>query len=217
MSTDHLPLTGVRILEITTGKADMCARILADLGAEVVLLEPSSGSPARNRAPFYNEQSLYFATHNANKRSIVCDLDNETGREQFLQLISAADILIESTPPGTLEALGLGSDTLHQHNPKLVMMSITDFGQTGPYRNFTASNNTQLAMAGVLCRSGLAGHEPLLPPGEMAWECSAVQAAWVVMLSYWQQQMIGVGDHIDFSLFEATAQIVDPIMGVSRR
>ena len=189
--------------------------MLADLGAEVVLVEPRAGSSARQRAPFYQGESLYLATHNSGKLSLQCDIDSESGKAQFIQLISATDIFIETTKPGTLETLGLGRDTLHQHNPRLVMLSISDFGQTGPYRDFTATNNVNVAMAGVLCRSGLAGREPLLPPGELALESSAAQAAWVAMVSYWQQQMIGVGDHIDFSLFESTAQILDPIMGVT--
>ena len=212
---NELPLHRVRVLEISTGKVDMCGRILADLGADVVLVEPESGSPGRSRPPFHLNESLYFASHSANKRSVCLDLTDSGGQSQFLQLIQEADILIESTPPGTMAGWSLGSDVLHNRNPQLVILSISDFGQTGPYRDFSASNSVQLAMAGMLCRSGLPGREPLLPPGDLAWECSAVQAAWVVLVSYWQSQHIGVGDHVDFSLFEATAQILDPIMGVT--
>lgn len=210
-----LPLRGVRVLEFANGKVDLCGRILADLGAEVVLAEAPGGSPSRQTAPLLGDTSLYFATHNANKRSVVLDLEQEADRQRFLSLIKATDILIETTLPGTFAALGLDMATLHQHNPQLVILSITDFGQTGPYRDLRGSDAVQMAMAGMLCRSGQPGREPLLPPGQLAHECSAVQAAWVVLVSYWQRLCIGVGDHLDFSVFEGTAQILDPIMGVT--
>ena len=94
---------------------------------------------------------------------------------------------------------------------------MTDFGQSGPYRDFEASEPVINAMAGTLCRSGLPGTSmpPLVPPGRLAYETSAIQAAWAIMLAYWQRLEIGVGDHLDFSVFEGTAQILDPILGVT--
>src|SRR5690606_8326556 len=113
--------------------------------------------------------------------------------------------------------LGLGVALLHQRNPQLIVLSMSDFGQTGPYRDFVASNAVQNAMAGILCRSGLpgAGQMPLLPPGLLSYETAAIQAAWCVLVSYWQRLAIGVGDHLDFSIFEGVAQIFDPILGVT--
>src|SRR5690606_23757093 len=113
---------------------------LADLGAEVIRVEPPAGAPSRQAPPLLDDQSLYFATHNANKRSVALDLGSERDRQRFLQLLGSADLLIESHKPGTLEALGLPVALLRQHHPALIVLSITDFGQTGPYRDYVASN-----------------------------------------------------------------------------
>ena len=93
------------------------------------------------------------------------------------------------------------------------MLSITDFGLTGPYRDWVATDWTLLAMGGVLSRSGLPGREPLMPPGDMALQVTAMQATWAALVAYWNRLECGRGDHIDFSLYEATAQAIDPAMG----
>ena len=93
------------------------------------------------------------------------------------------------------------------------MLSITDFGQTGPYRDWVATDPVLLAMGGVLSRSGLPGREPLVPPGDMALQLTAAQAAWAALVAYWNRLETGRGDHIDFSLYEATAQVIEPAMG----
>ncbi|MET0378018.1 MAG: CoA transferase [Spongiibacteraceae bacterium] len=214
-NTGNLPLTGLRVLDLSDGKGEMCGRFLADLGADVVLVEPPSGLASRKQGPLVGNQSLYFATHNANKRSVVLDLENANDKNRFLELVDSADILIETFRPGTLEKLGLGVAVLHARNAQLVVLSITDFGQTGPYRDFVATNSVHMALAGMLCRSGLAGREPLLPPGELAYEATAVQAAWCALIAYWQRLQSGVGDHLDFSVFEATTQVLDPGLGVT--
>ncbi|MET0379632.1 MAG: CoA transferase, partial [Spongiibacteraceae bacterium] len=190
--------------------------MLADLGADVVLVEPPAGAATRSQQPLVAGVSLYFSTHNANKRSVVLDLNSEEGRSQFLRLADAADILIETTRPGTLDDLGLAVASLHQRNPQLVVLSISDFGQTGPYRDYVATNAVQMAMAGSLCRSGLPGaHDPVLPPGQLAYESAAMQAAWGLIAAYWQRLHTGVGDHLDFSMFEGTTQILDPLLGAT--
>lgn len=211
------PLTGIRVLELSDGKAEMCGRVLADLGADVVIIEPPEGLASRNQPPLVANKSLYFATHNANKRSITLDLHTQKGRSDFLQLVTAADMLIETTRPGTLETLNLTVPSLHERNPQLIVLSITDFGQTGTYRDYVATNAIQIAMAGSLCRSGLPGsdHEPLLPPGLVAYESTAMQAAWGLIVAYWQRLQTGVGDHLDFSVFDGTAQILDPLLGAT--
>lgn len=210
-----LPLSSLRVIELVDGKAEMCGRILADLGAEVILVEPPEGMSSRRKAPLVGGESLYFASHNANKKSVTLDLHTTEGKAQFLQLLDSADMLIETTKPDDLAKLGLDAASLRQRRPDLVVLSITDFGQTGPYRDYQASNAVQLAMAAVLARSGIAGNRPLLPPGDLALETTAVQAAWVVLLGYWQKLQTGTGNTMDFSIMEATAQIVDPGLGVT--
>ncbi|MDF1691390.1 MAG: CoA transferase [Zhongshania sp.] len=210
-----LPLTGLRVIDLGDGKAEMCGRLLADLGAEVILVEPPEGMAARHKAPLVAGESLHFASHNANKKSVCLDLTSAQGKAQFLSLIDSADIVIETAKPGDMAALGLDAAALRERRPDLVVMSISDFGQTGPYRDYQASNAVQLAMAAVLARSGIAGNQPLLPPGELALETTGVQAAWVVLLGYWQKLQTGTGNSMDFSVLEATAQVVDPGLGVT--
>lgn len=213
--SQRLPLDAVRVVEISDGKTDMCARLLADLGAEVILVEPPGGSPSRCRPPFAGSESLYFATHNANKRSIVLDMAIADDREKFHRLLVDADIFVDGTAPDFLAAQGLAQAQLCARHPHLVLLSMTDFGHTGPYRNHVATNAVHLAMGGVLCRSGLPGKEPLLPPGALANEVAAVQAAWCALLGHWQRIQTGRGDHLDFSIYEATAQVLDPAFGVT--
>src|SRR5690606_15625209 len=130
------PLNGVRVLDLSDGKGELCSRLLADLGADVVLIEPPAGAASRHLPPLVDGESLYFAAHNANRRSVALDLQTPAGREQFLQLADAADILIETQRPGAMAQLGLGVALLHQRNPQLIVLSMSDFGQTGPYRDF---------------------------------------------------------------------------------
>lgn len=210
-----LPLQGMRIIELANGKTDMVGRILADLGADVILVEPPQGSPIRSQEPLFQDVSLYFATHAANKRSVVLELTAEQDRLRFLKLLDSADMLIDGSQPGTLDSLGLNADSLLEKLPGLTVLSISDFGLTGPYRDFQATQAVHNAMAGVLCRSGLPGLDPLMPPATLAWESAAIQAAWVALLGLWQHMHTGRGDHLDFSIQEAIAQILDPALGVT--
>jgi len=210
-----LPLAGLRVVDLADGKAEMCGRFLADLGAEVILVEPPSGAKSRQLPPFSGEQSLYFATHNANKRSVVLDLTAAADKQRFLDLVAASDIVIDSARPGDMAALGLAPEVLRERRPDLVVLSISDFGQSGPYRDYQGSNAVFYALGGVLARSGIDGNRPLLPPGDLALESTAIQAAWVALLAYWRKLKTGAGNTMDFSLLEATAQILDPGLGVT--
>ena len=207
------PLDGVRVVEMADGAGEVCGRILADLGADVIRVEPPGGAASRRSEPLHEGVSLRHAVQNAGKRSVVVDPSGEDGRERLLGLLDRADVWIESARPGSLAALGLGAERVRARNPTLVVLSITDFGQTGPYRDWVATDWTLLAMGGVLSRSGLPGREPLVPPGEMALQVTAAQAAWAVLAAYWNRLESGHGDTIDFSLYEATVQVIDPAMG----
>ena len=137
---------------------------------------------------------------NANKRSVTTD------RDRLRALVRTADIWIETERPGTL------GDLAH---PGLVVVSITDFGQTGEYRDWAGGDAVIAAMSGMLSRSGLAGREPLLPPPGMAYETAAIQAAWAALVAYWHRLETGRGDHVDFSLLEAAMQTLDPAHGAA--
>jgi crotonobetainyl-CoA:carnitine CoA-transferase CaiB-like acyl-CoA transferase len=200
------PLAGLRVVDMADGRGEMCGRYLADLGADVIRVEPPGGAASRAAAPLHDGVSLSFAVNNAGKRSVVADLASAEGRDRLLRLLDGADIWIETSRPSWLAQV-------RARNPRLVVLSISDFGQTGPYRDWVATDRTLLAMGGVLSRYGVPGREPLLPPGDLALQAAAVQAAWAALVSYWNRLETGVGDHIDFSLYEATAQVVDPALG----
>jgi crotonobetainyl-CoA:carnitine CoA-transferase CaiB-like acyl-CoA transferase len=207
------PLQGVRVIEMADARGELCARMLADLGADVVKVEPPQGEASRADPPLHKGISLAFAVRNAGKRSVVIDTADARHRRRLLTLLDGADIWIETARPGALTELGLGPDLVRARNPALVVLSITDFGQTGPYRDWVATDPVLLAMGGVLSRSGLPGREPLVPPGDMALTLTAAQAAWAALVAYWNRLEKGSGDHIDFSLYEATAQAIEPAMG----
>ena len=193
---ENLPLTGVRVVDRTDGLGETTGRLLADLGADVIRVEPASGAASRHREPVVGGVSLYYATHNANKRAVVVD-DHD-----FLRLIGTADILVTNAADD-IPALRSGK-------PGLVVVAVTDFGLTGPYRDWQATEWTHLALGGVLARSGLPGREPLLPPGSMAYESACAQAAWAALAAYYG----GAGDLVDVSVYEATAQVLDPGFGI---
>jgi crotonobetainyl-CoA:carnitine CoA-transferase CaiB-like acyl-CoA transferase len=193
---DNLPLTGVRVVDRTDGLGEMTSRLLADLGADVIRVEPAAGAPSRNREPVVEGVSLYYATHNANKRAVV------VAGEDFLRLVDTADILVTNA----IDDLG----PVRERRPGLVIVAITDYGLTGPYKDWQATEWTHLALGAVLARSGLPGREPLLPPGSLAYEAAAAQAAWAALVAYFA----GTGGLVDVSVYEATAQTLDPGYGI---
>jgi crotonobetainyl-CoA:carnitine CoA-transferase CaiB-like acyl-CoA transferase len=209
------PLDGVRVLELSGGRVEMCGRYLADLGAQVVLIEPPGGMGSRRSLPFFQDVSLTFAMHNANKLSMVLDIDVAADRELLLKLVENSDILIESLKPGRLKSLGLEYSRLAQVNPALIMTSISDFGSDGPSNQNVGTNSVHMALGGVLSRSGLPGREPLMPPGSLAMQAASMSAAWASLLGYWNALETGLGDYVDVSIQEATTQLIDPVLGVS--
>ena len=211
----QLPLTGIRVLDLCDLRGQSCGRMLADLGAEVILVEPPAGMSSRRRAPVVDSQSLYFATHNANKLSVQLDLENQEGKNNFLTLVRSSDMLIDGGDKNIWEMLSTSHAQLRSIYPDLIILSITDFGLQGPYKDFTATESVHMAMSTVLSRSGTNGSPPLLPPGELALETAAIQAAWVALLAYWQRSHNGKGDLLDFSINDAIAQTIDPGVGAS--
>ncbi|MYQ33917.1 crotonase/enoyl-CoA hydratase family protein [Streptomyces sp. SID4956] len=205
------PLHGVTVVDTTDGRGETAGRFLADLGADVILVEPPGGAAARRRAPVHEGTSLYFATHNANKRGVTLDLETAGGRAALHKLLDTADIWIESE---RARGEGLDYPSVARRNPSIVLLTITDFGLTGPYRDHVATDAVHAALSGALCRSGLPGRPPLLPPGSLGVESASLQAAWVALLAHFSALTTGRGDHIDFSLHEAITQVIDPGFGI---
>ena len=162
------PLAGVRVLDLTRQIAGpYCTKLLADYGADVVkIAQPGLGDPSRHTTPFFHddpnpEGSLHFLYLNTNKRSITLDLKSEQGRQAFLDLARDADVVVENFQPGTIDELGIGWDTLYALNPRLILTSISNFGQTGPYRDLPAGELVEYAMIGMMAVSGREDLSPL--------------------------------------------------------
>jgi len=201
---EPLPLAGLCVLDLTEGDAESCGRYLADLGASVVKIEPPGGAPGR-RDP------VGFALRNANKDSIICDPGD---RDTLLRLAADSDILLESLGHAQAQARGLTPGALWLVHPGLVVVSITGFGRTGPYRDFAATEPVLAALGGVLSRSGQPGAPPLLPPPGLIGQTVAAHAAWAALIAYVQYLRTGTGQHADVSALEAVIHGFDPGFGV---
>jgi crotonobetainyl-CoA:carnitine CoA-transferase CaiB-like acyl-CoA transferase len=207
--TEWLPLRGFRVLDMADVRGEMCGRILGDLGADVVRLEPSAGAASRRLPPHHAGQSLYFEVRNANKRIATLDLETEHGRSTLRSLLEQTDIWIESAAAGSWEGLDLSPSLARTLHPRLIVTSITDFGQWGPYRDYVATDPVVVAMSSLLSRSGVVGVPPLLPPGNVAYDCAGVTAAFACLLALWHRDRTGAGRWIDVSALESLAQSTD--------
>lgn len=207
-------LAPFRVLDLTNELGQLCGRVLADLGADVIKVEPPGGDPSRWIAPFYRdephpERSLHWWMFNANKRGITLDLTHDDGRALFLELVRRSDFVLETSPPGAMAALGLGYDDLAAVRPSLVMTSITPFGQDGPYAQWKASDLIGAAMGGQIMLNGELGREPLRPTMSQAYAHAAIQAAVGTLIAHFHRTRSGEGQHVDASLEEAAATWLD--------
>ena len=211
IDTANLPLRDMRVLDLCVGTGELASRYLADLGADVVRLEPSFTGRPRGQA----EEDVFFrATHSANKRSLSLDLRTDADLEVFWALAAGSDIVIENSRPSEHADNPVSPALLRERLPDLVVVSLTQFGQSGPYRDWEGGDAVHYALSGVLSRSGLPGMEPLLPPGELASESAAIQAAWCALVAYLNRLDTGRGDHVDASVLECTMQALDPGWGI---
>ncbi|MAE96830.1 MAG: CoA transferase [Deltaproteobacteria bacterium] len=205
------PLSGLRVVDLADEKGELCGRLLADLGAEVIRLEPPEGALSRTLPPFTpgGEASLYFAVRNAGKRGAVANLETEEGRERLHELLEGADLLVESTQPGTLARLGIDAESLREGHPGLIVTSITDFGQDGPYAGYQGTNMVGVAMGGMLHRAGIAEKPPVMIPGHLAYDVAGIAGALGSLLAFFKRLQTGRGQHVDVSAVDATAGLTD--------
>ena len=205
------PLSGLRIIDLADEKGELCGRLLADLGAEVIRIEPPGGAFSRSLPPFApdGKTSLYFGYRNAGKRSRVLDLQSKSDRGEFEVLLAQADILVESSHPGTLDRLGLAPADLMARHPQLVITSISDFGQDGPYADYESTNMVAVAMGGMMYRAGIPEKPPVMIPGSFAYDVAAGSAALGTLLAFWKRLQTGRGQHLDVSAMEAVANLAD--------
>jgi crotonobetainyl-CoA:carnitine CoA-transferase CaiB-like acyl-CoA transferase len=210
--TDGL-LDAVRVLDLSGGVTDTVTRLLADLGADVIKIEPSGGSPAREDRPTLAGASIPFAVHNANKRSVVLNPLDENDRQTFFDLVEGADIVVDSGMAGQAAAFETSCAELADRYQHLVALSITDFGAAGPRSSWCATDPVLFAMSGSLSRSGPTTGTPVLPPDGIASATAAVQAAWSALIAYYNRLRCGTGDYIDFSRYDAVVMALDPAFG----
>jgi crotonobetainyl-CoA:carnitine CoA-transferase CaiB-like acyl-CoA transferase len=206
-------LAELRVLDLCDGDADAVTRLFADLGADVLKVEPPGGSAARAGLPSVAGASVAFALNNANNRSAVLDPADAADRDRLIDLAAAADIVVDSGNPGRTAAFGTSCAELSQRFAHLVAMSVTDFGADGPRASWRATDPVFYAMSTALSRSGPTAGRPVLPPNGIASATAAVQAAWAALVAYYNRLRYGTGDYIDFSRFEAVVQSLDPPFG----
>ncbi|MCV7442887.1 CoA transferase [Mycobacterium paraense] len=206
-------LDGVRVLDLSSGGADAVTRLFADLGADVLKVEPPGGNLGRDELPTLAGASIPFAVHNANKRSAVLDPLEEDDCYRLLDLAGEADIVVDSGLDGLAGAFGAPGPDLAARYPHLVVLSITDFGASGPRSSWRATDAVLYAMCGSLSRSGPTTGTPVLPPDGIASSTAAVQAAWAALVAYYNRLRCGTGDYIDFSRFDAVVMALDPAFG----
>jgi crotonobetainyl-CoA:carnitine CoA-transferase CaiB-like acyl-CoA transferase len=212
-------LAGLRVLDLTTHRGALCARLLADMGADVIKVEPPDGESGRRIGPFvddhpHRDRSLFFWFYNLNKRSLTLDLTHPRGAGILRALARSTDVIIESFAPGTIAKLGLGWEELHRDNPALVLCSIAPFGQTGPYRDFEADDTVLTALGGMLYVNGFAGRKPVRPLGLQAYHSAAYQGASATMCALLARDRDGCGQWIDLSIQEAAAAALEHVAGV---
>ena len=199
-------LQGVRVIEISGHEGAYCARLLADLGAEVVRLEPEGGDGLRRLGPFPPGMAAggYLDRYlNAGKRNATLDLKTHAGREALLELARGVDLLVETLPPGRLAALGLPWERLHAANPALVLTSITAFGQTGPHRDYPPADIVAMAMGGAMTVIGDPRDPPVVLAGSQSFVVASTLAAVSSLIALRHVAAGGVGQHIDISMQEA--------------
>ena len=216
-------LSGLNVLELARGDSvAFCTRLLGDYGAEVIKVEdPGQGDIISRSAPFvgndpHPDKSIPFLYLNTNKRGVTLRLDAHPTREVLTKLVSWADIMVEGFQPGYLRDLGLDYSTLRDLNPALVLVSITPFGQTGPYRDFQAEDIVACAMSGLMYLSGDADKEPICNALSQSEYVAGVNAAAAALVGIYHRMATGDGQHIDVSIVEClTAHLVQAVSSYS--
>ncbi len=217
------PLTGIRVVDLAVDRGELCGRLLSDLGADVIRVEPPEGSPSRGLPPLdplTPEHSLFFTMRNCGKRSVVIDPADAAAMASFESLLASADVLVGSAEPGAAAAVGapeLEADAIAARHPHLVVASITAYGRTGPYAARDVPGSVIDATSGMCWKAGLPEREPLMPPGNISGDVAGLVAAFAIVCALIQRCSHGAGQLIDLSANEATAQITDWSMSNSSK
>lgn len=203
-------LAPYRILDLADEKGLLCGKIFADMGADVIKVESPGGDPARRIGPFYHddpdpEKSLYWFAYNTNKRGITLDIETKDGQEIFKRLVKTSDMVVESFDPGYMHALGLGYEDLVKINEQIIVVSITPFGQTGPYvdRKYRFNDMLIWALSGFMHPNGEPDRAPNQITFPQAYLNGAAEAACGAMTALYARELFGEGQHVDVSIQQA--------------
>ena len=214
------PLEGIRVIDLTRILAGpFSTMLMADMGADIIKVEqPGAGDPARGNGPFLSpdgaessEQqfSTYFMSINRGKRSIAIDLSKPKGREVLLKLTETADVLIENFRPGTMQKLGLDYEVVKARNPRIVMCSVSGFGQSGPYAHRPALDVIVQGMGGMLSITGEPGRGPVRPGASIGDITSALFATIAIQSALLERHNSGEGQYIDISMLDCQVAIME--------
>ncbi len=207
-------LHDVRVLDLSRLlPGPFCTQLLADLGADVIKVEDAErGDYLRWMPPLEGDYSAMFQPVNHNKRSIVLNLKAEQAREAFLKLVERADVVVEGFRPGVMDRLGLGYSILRDANPRIVLCSITGYGQDGPYRDRAGHDIDYLALAGVLSVTGCAPGVPALPGVQMGdLGGGALSAAVAILAALYERERTGTGRHCDVAMLDGLISWMGPV------
>ncbi len=201
-------LDDIRVLDLAGETGVYGTKLLADLGADVIRIEPPDGDPMRSIGPFWHDEraadrSLSFFNLNTNKRSITLDFTKPEGRALFERLVAKADVVVETYEPGYLDSLGLGYAGLCAIRPDIILTSITGFGQTGPHAHYKWSDIVGVAMGGMMALAGDKEDPPNRPYGNQGYICAGIDGATGTMMALVHRDNTGEGQQIDVSMQEA--------------
>jgi crotonobetainyl-CoA:carnitine CoA-transferase CaiB-like acyl-CoA transferase len=203
-------LADLRVIELSNERSVFAGKLLADMGADVILVEPPGGDPMRQYPPFLEDQpgderSLYFWHYNTSKRGVVLDLESEDGRRVLRELVETADVFLESEPPGRLEGLGLDAASLRAERPDLITISMAPFMRGGPRQDEQATDMTLLAGGGPAWSCGYDDHS--LPPvrggGNQGYQTGCHYAVMALMVAVVSRDVTGIGQQIDIDMHAA--------------
>lgn len=212
MELGSAALEGCRLLDLTDHKGFLCGRILGDLGADVIKIEPPGGDPIRSEPDTIHDipdelRGVYWDAYNANKRGITLNLASAAGIELFRRLLDTADIVVESFPPGYLDGIGLGYAILSHTHSRIVMVSITAFGQDGPWKDYRGCDLTLWALSSYMYVTGDEDRPPVRISLPQSYLHAGLEAAAATMVAFYHRQLTNVGQHVDVSAQQALAVV----------
>ena len=210
------PLTGIRVLDLSGELGVYCGKLLADVGADVIKVEPPTGDTMRRIGPFLEESdtwenSTHWRHYNTNKRSITLDITSDKGISLFRRLADTADVVVESFQPGYLDSFGLGYQHLKDDHNGLIFASLTPFGQTGPYRDYLGSDLVGFAMGGYMYVTGWPETPPNKLWGNQAFQTTSNRAYIAILIAIFHRLATGDGQYIDVSMQEAVATTTEHV------